>query len=130
MGIGVVWRPAGVLRYTSVDVTISGELPRGLFGALRLVTRVGTFVLVVVPTRALAEQVHRVFSALCADLDLSVGMDVGQDGSSWDEERLSLSRAAEVRTHAGGQHIEKEDAGPLQPVLASLAHLTSKVQAS
>ncbi len=67
--------------------------------------------LVVVPTRALAEQVHRVFSALCEDLDLEVGMAVGQDGSSWDEERISLLGATAPLVDRGSSSAQTDDGG-------------------
>jgi len=46
--------------------------------------------LVLLPTRGLALQVFGVLSALCEHLPLKVGLAVGMDGSSWEEEREAL----------------------------------------
>ena len=46
--------------------------------------------LVLLPTRGLATQVHGVFSSLCEQLPLRVGLAVGMDGASWEEEREML----------------------------------------
>ena len=46
--------------------------------------------LVLLPTRALAAQVHCVFEELCRDTPLRVGLAAGHDGLSFERERASL----------------------------------------
>lgn len=46
--------------------------------------------LILLPTRGLATQVFGVLTSLCEQLPLRVGLAVGMDGASWEEERQAL----------------------------------------
>ena len=73
---------------TGSGKTLAYALPIVQALLTRIIIRVRALVLL--PTRSLAAQVHRVFTGLCEGTSLRVALAAGQDGISWEQECISL----------------------------------------